>query len=158
MSAESIVTSPLRAMNEVLAFEISSPSTSAEIVPTTAIETETRLFVSSFNWCAGRRRRVSQPTNAPPASTAKMMKPMIGGESVTGTRHSMMTERSSYRFSAALVDPSQRRERHRASYCDNFGLGHDAVRKRCYGSNPVRLCSLEGLFSADCVEKLSVAR
>src|SRR2546423_4447523 len=135
MSAESVVTSPLRAMNEVLAFEISSPNTSAEIVPTTAIETETRLFVSSFNWCAGRRRRVSQPTNAPQASTAKMMKPMIGGESVTGTRHSMMTERSSYRFSAALVDPSQRRERCRASYCDNFGLGHDsenAVAQRCH--------------------------
>src|SRR5438046_708875 len=109
-------------MNELLAFEISSPSTSAVIVPTTAIETETRLFVSSFRWCVGRRCRAHQPTNALPASTAKMMKPMIGGESVTGTRHSMMTERSSYRLSAALVDPSQGRERYRASYCDNFGL------------------------------------
>jgi hypothetical protein len=31
----------------VLAFEISSPSTSAETVETTAMDTETRLFVSS---------------------------------------------------------------------------------------------------------------
>lgn len=85
MSAESVVTSPLRAMNEVLAFEISSPSTSAEIVPTTAIETETRLFVSSFRWCAGKRRRVSQPANAPPTSTAKMISPTISGEIVTGS-------------------------------------------------------------------------
>src|SRR5881275_2503651 len=121
-------------MNELFAFEISSPSTSAVIVPTTAIETETRLFVSSFRWCVGRRCRAPQPANALPASTAEMMKPMIGGESVTGTRHSMMTERSSYRFNAALVDPSQRRERYRASYCDNFGLGQNAVRNGCYGS------------------------
>ena len=47
MSAERAVTSSLRAINEVLAFEISSPSTSAEIVPTIAIDTETRLLVSS---------------------------------------------------------------------------------------------------------------
>jgi len=151
MSAESVVTSPLRAMNEVLAFEISSPSTSAVIVATTAIETETRLFVSSFRWCVGRRCRAPQPANALPASTAKMMKPMLGGESVIGTRHSMMTERSSYRLSAALVDPSQGRKRYRASYRDNFGLGQNAARNRCCESNPVvRLCSLEGLFSALC--------
>src|ERR1700716_2381221 len=124
MSAESIVTSPLRAMNEVLAFEISSPSTSAVIVPTTAIATETRLFGSSFRWCVGRRCPAPPPATALPARTPEMLKPMIGGESVTGTRISMMTERSSYRFNAALVDPSQRRERYRVSYCDNFGLGH----------------------------------
>src|SRR3977135_1603288 len=140
MSAESVVTSPLRAMNEVLAFEISSPSTSAVIVPTTAIETETRLFVSSFRWCVGRRCRAHQPANALPASSAKMMTPIIGGESVTGTRLSRMTERSSYRFNAALVDPSQRRERYRASYCDNFGLGHDRKMRSgtaATGPNPV---------------------
>ena len=45
--ADSVVTSPPSARNEVLAFEISSPSTSAETVATTAMDTETRLFVSS---------------------------------------------------------------------------------------------------------------
>src|ERR1041385_753410 len=84
MSADRVVTSPLRAMKEVLAFEIRRPRTSAEIVPTTAIETETRLFVSSVRWCAGRRCWAAQPTNAPPTSTAKIIRPMIGGESVTG--------------------------------------------------------------------------
>ena len=42
-----MVTSPPSERNEVLAFEISSPSTSAETVATTAMDTETRPFVSS---------------------------------------------------------------------------------------------------------------
>jgi hypothetical protein len=45
--ADSMVTSPPSALNEVLAFEVSSPSTSAETVATTAMDTETRFFVSS---------------------------------------------------------------------------------------------------------------
>ena len=45
--ADSVVTSPPSARNEVLALEISSPSTRAETVATTAMDTETRLFVSS---------------------------------------------------------------------------------------------------------------
>jgi hypothetical protein len=40
------VTSLLRVENELLAFDISSPSTSAVRVPTTAIETEITLFFS----------------------------------------------------------------------------------------------------------------
>ena len=72
-------------MNEVLAFESSSPNTSAEIVPTTAIVTETRFFVSSVRWCAGRLCRAHQPANAAATTTAKMIKPMTGGESVSGS-------------------------------------------------------------------------
>src|SRR5262245_34996184 len=49
MSADSAITSPARVANEVLAFEINSPSTSAEIVATTAIDTETRVLVASVN-------------------------------------------------------------------------------------------------------------
>ena len=45
--AERVVTSPPSALNDVLAFEIRSPSTSAENVATTAIDTDTVLLVSS---------------------------------------------------------------------------------------------------------------
>jgi hypothetical protein len=46
ISADNRVTSAFRVENELLALEISSPSTSADTVPTTAVETETTVFVS----------------------------------------------------------------------------------------------------------------
>ena len=45
--ADSTVTSPPSRVNDVFALEMSSPSTSAETVATTAVETDTRFFVSS---------------------------------------------------------------------------------------------------------------
>jgi hypothetical protein len=69
-------------MNELLALEISNPSTSAETVATTAIDTETRLFVSSVRWCGRRRRLSTQPANAPAEITAKTTKPMDNGCSI----------------------------------------------------------------------------
>src|SRR3954454_8911193 len=82
MSAESDLTSPLRVMNEVLAFEISNPSTSAEIVPTTAMEDVTKLLVSSFRCRSGNARLAIMPAKAPAKITANMMMPTIIGESV----------------------------------------------------------------------------
>ena len=45
-SADSLITSPLRMENELLALEISRPSTSADNVPTTAMESEIAARVS----------------------------------------------------------------------------------------------------------------
>jgi hypothetical protein len=63
--ADSVVTSPPSALNEPFAFEINSPSTSAEMVATIAIDKETTLFVSSVRWCAGRHCLIAQPASAP---------------------------------------------------------------------------------------------
>jgi hypothetical protein len=69
-------------MNELFAFEISSPRTNAEIVVTTAIETDTRLFVSSVRWSRGRSRLTHRPTNVPVRMTTKTRRPMITGLSM----------------------------------------------------------------------------
>jgi hypothetical protein len=50
MSADNTVISLVRALNDELALEISNPKTSAETVPTTAVDTVTRFRVSLVVW------------------------------------------------------------------------------------------------------------
>ena len=81
-------------MNELFAFEISSPRTSAEIVVTSAIETDTRLFVSSVRSSRGRSRLTVRPANVPVRMTTKTRKPIINGLSMsTYSYHGWMEQR-----------------------------------------------------------------
>lgn len=64
------VTCPWTALNELSAFESKRPRTKAEIVATTAIDTETTLFVSSVRLCCGTRHRTTAPANDPAKITA----------------------------------------------------------------------------------------
>src|SRR6187455_480680 len=66
-------------MNELFALEISNPRTRAEIVVTTAMETDTRLFVSSVRSSRGRSRLAVRPANAPARMTTKTRRPIING-------------------------------------------------------------------------------
>lgn len=74
--ADSAVTCPPSRVNDVLALEISSPSTSAETVATTTVDTDTRFFVSSVKWCFGKRCLTSAPANAQAMIAAKTISPM----------------------------------------------------------------------------------
>jgi hypothetical protein len=78
-------------LNELLAFDSRSPRTKAEIVATTAIDTETTLFVSSERWCCGTRRLISAPANAPANVNANTIMPMTIGLNVVALPEIMRT-------------------------------------------------------------------
>src|SRR5262245_65958896 len=75
ISADSNVTYPACRINVEFAFEMRSPSTSADTVATIAVETETRPLVSSVSCSAGRSFLSFQPTNAPAKITVKTISP-----------------------------------------------------------------------------------
>jgi hypothetical protein len=76
MSADICVTSRDRVANALLAVEISNPSTSAESVPSTPIDTVTTLFVSLLRWCSGRAHPTSMPSRAPANTAVSTIRPI----------------------------------------------------------------------------------